>query len=221
MSVILKGRNGNELELAFVKDSMPELQDGAGDNTWFTVIWRAATADDAWEESSPCINTYEFRTLAEWLEIVGRGDSGDVGGAELSEVELLAPELKFSVSQQDNEGIGIRVGFHLEDRPEMFNVDAETDEAEYIDLYMSRASILAASRELRALVRELEGNAKDDLTGNARAGMMGVPDDDLNLVDRIMNTPPGAGFGVDNAGNGGGEPEEPARKKKKHKARRN
>src|SRR5258708_1561134 len=125
---MLKGKNGNELELAFLKESYADVQDGSGDSGWLTVIFRAATADETWEESSPCLNIFEFQTLAEWLEAVGQGAERE-GEPETGEVELLEPELKFSVTNQDKDNVTIRVGFHLTDRPEVFNVDAPTDEA--------------------------------------------------------------------------------------------
>src|SRR5689334_5358729 len=98
--MVLKGRNGNELELAFVRESLPELQDAHGDEAWFTVVVRAATADETWEETAPCVNLYEFRNLAEWLEALG----GEREGEEEAELELLEPELKFAVVQRTPNG---------------------------------------------------------------------------------------------------------------------
>jgi hypothetical protein len=196
MSVLLKGQNGNEVELGFIRDSYAEVQDGTGDSGWTTLSLRAATQDEAWEETSPCLNMFEFSTLAEWLEAVATGEP------EFSEVELLGPELKFSLSQQGNEDVTIRVGFHLDDRPEEMNVDADTDEAEYVDLHMSRESVKGAAASLRATLEKLGlGSLKDDLTGTQDAGLMGEADDDLNIVDNIVDEPPGAGYGEDNAGN--------------------
>lgn len=199
MSIILKGKNGNELELAFVRESYPEIQDGLGDSAWCTVVWRAATAEESWEESAPCVNLFEFRNLSEWLRAVGRAEGADA--PETGEVELLEPELKFSVAQQSPDGVGIRVSFHLDDRPEEFDVDGETDEAEYIDLFMRRESVLAAAEALGAEITDLErDNLKDDVAGERDAGVLGEPDADLNIIDRIEKDPPGAGRGVDNAG---------------------
>src|SRR5262245_56490721 len=113
MSVVLKGQNGDELELAFVREALPDTQAGFGDTVWFTSVVRAAKGDETWEETSPCMNVYEFRTLAEWLEAAAREGDG-----EIAEIELLEPELKFSVVQRTPRGVGVRVGFHLADRPE-------------------------------------------------------------------------------------------------------
>ncbi|HVZ94565.1 MAG TPA: hypothetical protein VG797_08645 [Phycisphaerales bacterium] len=241
MSVLLKGRNGNELELGFVRDSYAEVQDGTGDSAWTTVTVRAATNDDSWEESSPCMNIYEFNNLAEWLEAVGSGgvagESGGAGGGtkhaherssagagssragegDVPEIELLEPDLKFSVSGQDKATVTIRVGFHLADRPEEFNVDSgpissdpDTDDTDlrgddtppFIDIRIPRPSLLAAAEELRATLAELNVTTlKDDLDADNDAGIMGEPDSSMNMVDRITKRPPGAGTGEDNAGN--------------------
>ena len=81
-------------------------------------------------------------------------------------------------------------------------VDAPTDELEYVDLHVDRASLRAAAATLRSAVEDLDrDNLKDDIAGDEASGMMGIPDDDLDLVDDITDKPPGAGAGEDNAGN--------------------
>lgn len=197
--MLLKGQNGNELELSFTRDVLPEVQDGFGDGGWATVIYRAANADESWEESAPCMNMYEFVNLAEWLEALG-----DASGQtpDISEIDLLEPDLRFTVSQQTNTGVTIRVWFSVPDRPEEFNVDGPTDEAEYMDLHLSRASVRAAASALRTSMAQLGlGANKDDLLGDDAPGILGGADDDLNLVDSVRPEPPGAGHGEDNAGN--------------------
>lgn len=199
MSMLLKGRNGNEIELAFIKDSLPDVQDGFGDSGWATVSVRAASADETWEETAPCLSVFEFSNLAGWLEAVGSGS--EPAAPEFGEIELLEPELKFSLSQQGRDDVTIRVAFHLEDRPEEFNVDSPTDEAEYLDIHLSRGNVRIAAAALRADLERLQlGELKDDLDGTGRAGMLGGADDDLNIIDSIEPEPPGAGYGEDNAG---------------------
>src|ERR1043165_6046093 len=167
MAVLLKGKNGNEFEMGFVRDSYAEVQDGTGDSGWMTVNFRAATQDDSWEESAPCLSVFEFATLAEWLEAVARREP------EVSEVELLEPELKFSVSQETDDEVTLRVGFHIEGRPAELNVDADTD-AEYVDLCVTRENVLAAAAALRMTLEKLGLNSlKDDLRGVEDTGAMG------------------------------------------------
>lgn len=197
MSVLLKGRNGNEFEIAFVREALPEMQDGHGDSSWFTVVVRAATADETWEESSPCLGSYEFRNLADWLESVGRGGGGE---NTTGEIELLEPELKFSLASEDEKGVDIRIGFHLLERPEEYAVDDATT-AQWIDVYVERENVCGAAEALRAELDEFDAAKQDDVRGESDPGVLGAPDPDLNMVDRIEKEPPGAGTGEDNAGN--------------------
>ncbi|HZW07419.1 MAG TPA: hypothetical protein VFF65_09860 [Phycisphaerales bacterium] len=198
--MLIRGENGNELELGFSRESLPEVQDGTGDDGWATVNVRVATADDEWEENAPCLNLFEFVNLAEWLESIAgmRGDE--------AEIELLQPELKFSVvkasATRGGEGtVTIRVAFQLSERPEEFNVDADTDEADHLDLRIPRDEALVAAAALRENLRQLRiNNLKDDILGTRDAGVLGQSDDDLNLIDRVTRDPPGAGDGEDNAG---------------------
>jgi hypothetical protein len=198
MSVLFKGKNGNELEMGFTRESYAEVQDGSGDSGWTTVNFRVATREEAWEEIAPVLNIYEFARLAEWLESVGSGERAEGG---LSEVELLEPELKFSLVGQSDDDVTIRVGFHLPARPEEFRVDAETEELDYVDLHMGRDTVLGAAEALRATLSGLAlAPLKDDTTAAEDTGLMGESDTNLNIVDRIEREPPGAGEGEDNAG---------------------
>lgn len=192
----LKGNNGNEFELGFVRDSLPDTQDGFGDTAWATVSFRAATNDDTWEDTAPCMNLFEFANLADWLQAVGEGDA-----PEISEVELLEPELKFSLSQETQKAVTIRIGFHLAGRPEEFGVDSLTDEADYIDIHLARATVASAANALRAELADFAREMKDDTRGESDTGVLGAPDDGLNIEDDVKPYPPGAGTGEDNAGN--------------------
>ncbi|MGH7244249.1 MAG: WapI family immunity protein [Phycisphaerales bacterium] len=198
MSMLLKGQNGNEFELSFVRDSLVEPQDGFGDSRWATVLVRGANQDDTWEESSPCMNFYEFQNLADWLAAVGAGEDGP---GETDSVELLEPDLKFSLSNQSRDAATIRIGFHLPDRPDEFNVDAQMDDSAVLDVFMPRENIRTAARTLRSELARLNLTPKDDLEGGVDAGVLGEPDPGLNIVDEIKPNPPGAGRGEDNAGN--------------------
>jgi hypothetical protein len=194
MSMLLKGDDGTEFELGFILDNFQEAQDGAGDSNWTTLSFRVGTADESWEETSPCLNLFEVKNLAEWLEAVGSGDP------EVSEVELLEPELKFSVIRNEPESVTVRVGFHLDDRPEEFQVDASTDEADHVDIHVPRRAVRAAAEHLREDLNELNTSQKDDILGEETPGILGIPDANLNMIDEIDEEPPGAGFGEDNAG---------------------
>jgi len=196
MTTILKGDNAAEFELSFTRENLPDVQDGFGDSAWATATFRVATDDDSWEESVPCMNLFEFTNLADWLEAVGA--SAD-GAPEISECELLEPELRFTLVQQEAETVTIRIHFHIENRPEEFQVDAPTD-APFVDVKLPRIVLIAAGGTLRDDLQRMSSTGKDDLVGDVADGILGEPDEDLNLVDSIQPDPPGAGEGEDNAG---------------------
>src|SRR4029079_7163368 len=96
-----------------------------------TCTFRVATSDDSWEETAPCLNIFEFQNLAEWLTAVADG------GGDEAEMELLEPELRFAVVKDQGDKLTLRIGFHLDGRPEEFGVDAPTD-AKRVDLKVTR-----------------------------------------------------------------------------------
>lgn len=197
MPMLLKSEDGPEFELALIEDRMVEdTQDGFGDPGFLTLSFRVATEDEEWEETSPCLNTFELSNLVEWVEAV-LGRRPDVG-----ELELLEPELRFSVVEDTGDDLTLRVDFHLPDRPEIFEVDAPTDEADHVDIHLSREQLQSAVNEFKEDIEKIRLTGKDDLSGDEDLGMVRPPDEDLDLIDRIDNAPPpGAGAGEDNAGN--------------------
>lgn len=178
MAMLLRGDEGNEFELALIADRFPEVQDGMDDSGYLTLSFRVATPDEAWEETAPCLNVFEVGTLAEWLDAVGRAEP------EISEVELLEPELRFSVVADGGQNVTVRIAFHLEDRPGIFEVDAPTDEADWIDIRISRELVRAAAADLR---EDYEAALRTHRVSKLRdtdedPGMQGVPDENLNLI---------------------------------------
>jgi hypothetical protein len=197
MSVLLKGRDGSELELAFVREALPDVQDGQGDSAWFTVVVRAETAEDSWEDTSPCLSSYEFHNLADWLEVAARGREGEVG-----EVDMLEPGLNFAITRQDQAGVGIRVTFELTQRPEELGVGGgDAPDHTRLDLYLERDVLLSAAAALNLALDEMDQEPRDDILGEGDLGVGGAPSLDLNLLDSIEPEPPGAGDGEDSAGN--------------------
>jgi hypothetical protein len=194
MPMLLKGDDEKEFELALIPERLTDTQDGFGDAAALTASFRVATADDSWEETSPCLNTFEFRNLAEWLTAVADG-TGDE-----AEMELLEPELRFAVVKDHGDRLTLRIGFQLEGRPEEFEVDSPTD-VRRVDLRLTRERIRTAAEQLRADLAAIGEGGKDDIDGAEDLGQVRPADDDLNMIDRIEPDPPmGAGDGVDNAG---------------------
>lgn len=183
MPMLLKGDDGAEFELALIEDRFPEIQDDSGDSGYLTLSFRVATTDESWEETAPCLNLYEVKNLADWLEALGRGEP------EVSEVELLEPELRFSVARAGDSRATIRIGFHLEGRPEEFALDAPTEEAEWVDIRTSREQILTAAGELRENIEAVSPARRPREEGDGGFGIQGVPDENLNLISDENLTP--------------------------------
>jgi hypothetical protein len=193
MAMLLAGENGTEFEMGLIADRIDDIQDSYGDDTAITIAFRVVTPQDEWEETAPCLNIFEITNLAEWLE-------GLVGlRPEIGELELLEPELKFSVVGDNGDRVTIRIDFHLHDRPEEFNVDAHTDQ-HHVDIHIERSQVKVAIAQLRQDLLELGINLKDDLRAEQDQGQVSRPDEDLNMIDDVTPYPEGMGDGEDNAG---------------------
>ena len=193
MAMLLTGDNGTEFELGLIEETLEEdLQDGADDDKTLTLSFRVVTREEEWEETAPVLNTYEISNLAEWLEGVATRKP------DIAEVELLEPELRFSVVGDRGDSVTLRIDFHIKDRPESLDVNPSTD-ADHIDLKLDRQQVRAALDELKRDIEELNlpGRARTDADERTE---LAAPDEDLNLIDEIESEPPGAGRGEDNAG---------------------
>jgi hypothetical protein len=149
MPMYLTGSDGTEFELALIEETFEDMQDSERDDRWTTLSFRVAAEQGEWEETAPSVNLYELENLAQWLEAVAEGASGD------QTVELLEPNLSFSLDAGGENWALIRVGFHLKDRPEWAIIDAPTDEAGFISLRIDRSQAGEAARELRDDLRSL------------------------------------------------------------------
>jgi hypothetical protein len=194
MSMLLAGENGTEFELGLIEETLDEdLQDGDGDDKTVTLSFRVATREEEWEETAPCLNTFEVNNLVEWLEGVA------TRRPDPAELELLEPELRFSVVGDRGEQVTLRIDFHIKDRPENLDVDAPTD-ADHIDIKLDRKQVRAATGELKRDLEELHLAKREMSSTQEQMEELAAPEEDLNLLDQIESEPPGAGEGEDNAG---------------------
>jgi len=150
MSMYLNGDDGTEFELALIDERMADSDDSMPDDRYPDLSFRVACAEGEWEETAPSINLYGLHTLAEWLEAVADQRP------EIESVELLEINLSFTLEDQTDEEVTLRIGFHLEDRPEWAVMDAPTDEAGFITLKMPRESLRQAALTLRDELRATE-----------------------------------------------------------------
>jgi hypothetical protein len=176
MPMLLRGANEAEFELALIEDRFPEIQDGVDDSSYVTISIRVGAPEETWEETAPCLNIFELQTLAEWLEAVA------AHRPEIGEVDLLEPELNFSIAREGGGEVTLRVRFHLEGRPEEMAVDAPTDR-DYIDIRIDREQLRSAAAELRRDLETVAARAHRSQTEpDDDSGILGEPDEDLGIA---------------------------------------
>jgi hypothetical protein len=205
MSMLLKSEDGNEFELALIEDRFPEQQDDFDDSTYTTISYRVSTPDEAWEETAPCMNLFELKNLEEWLDALARGTP------EVAEVQILEPELTFSVVGDAGNEVTVRVAFRMEDEgpaedrslsydpnasgvgkpaarrvgpDELTSLGADTPEAPWVDIRTSRDKIAAAVAELHEdLAHATTGHPRTERAAERDSGIAGLPDEGLNILD--------------------------------------
>jgi hypothetical protein len=117
-----------------------------------------------------------LQTLAEWLEAVASQRP------EVGEVDLLEPDLNFSLSRENGGEVTVRVRFHLDGRPDELALDAPTDR-DYIDIRIDRAQLRSAAAELRRDLETVVAHTQGDpALADEESGMLGEPDEALGLV---------------------------------------
>jgi hypothetical protein len=176
MAMLLTGENGTEFELGLIEESLDDdLQDGEGDDKTLTLSFRVATPDDSWEETAPCLNTFEVNNLVEWLE--------GIAGVrpDMPELELLEPELRFSVVGDRGNQVTLRIDFHIKDRPEKYEVDADTD-ADHVDIKIARPQVRAAVEELKRDLEELRLSPRSNVV-ESELGEVAAPSEEVEDVE--------------------------------------
>jgi len=176
MAMLLTGENGTEFELGLIEESLDDdLQDGEGDDKTLTLSFRVATPDDSWEETAPCLNTFEVNNLVEWLE--------GIAGVrpDMPELELLEPELRFSVVGDRGDQVTLRIDFHIKDRPEKYEVDADTD-ADHVDIKIARPQVRAAVEELKRDLEELRLSPRSNVV-DSELGEVAAPSEEVEDVE--------------------------------------
>jgi hypothetical protein len=189
MAMLLAGENGTEFELGLIEETLDEdLQDGEGDDKTLTLSFRVATPEESWEETSPCLNTFEVNNLVDWLE-------GIVGvRPDMPELELLEPELRFSVVGDRGDQVTLRIDFHIKDRPEKHQVDSDTD-ADHVNIKIARPQVRAAVEELKRDLEELQLSPRSNVV-ESELGEVAAPAEELIEDIEAEET----GEGEDNTG---------------------
>src|SRR3712207_3835953 len=65
--MLLRGREGNELELALVGYQFPDENTDPWDSNWLLVSVRVLGPEGSWDVVDPCLTTWEAKRLVSWL----------------------------------------------------------------------------------------------------------------------------------------------------------
>ena len=65
--MLLRGREGNELELGIVGYQFPDEHRDPWDSNWLLVSVRALAPKGSWDVVDPCLTTWEAKRLVSWL----------------------------------------------------------------------------------------------------------------------------------------------------------
>ena len=65
--MLLRGREGNELELGIVGYQFPDEERDPWDSNWLLVSVRVLAPEGTWEVVDPCLTTWEAKRLVSWL----------------------------------------------------------------------------------------------------------------------------------------------------------
>jgi hypothetical protein len=111
--MLLRGSEGNELELALVGYQFPDEERDPWDSNWLLVSVRVLATQGSWEVVDPCLTTWEAKHLVSWLV--------HAAAREPSEVPMTFTEPNLTVTARSRTGAPLRVRvracFALELRP--------------------------------------------------------------------------------------------------------
>ena len=145
--MLLRGRQGTELELGIVGYEFPRERFDPWDSNSLLVLVRVVSPDGTWEVVDPCLTTWEAEHLVRWLAALAqRADL--LAGRPLA---LHEPNLAVTGRSIPGEPdrVDVRACFALELRPPWLKSVAGTASL-CVDLDVSRRELSAAALQLRA-----------------------------------------------------------------------
>jgi hypothetical protein len=147
--MLLRGREGNELELGIVGYQFPDEQRDPWDSNWLLVSVRVLAPEGSWDVVDPCLTTWEAKGLVAWLVAAA--------AREPSSVPMTFTEPNLTVTALSRPTAPLRVHvracFALELRPPWAHTAAGSD-ALCVELDVEREALARAAASLLAdLVR--------------------------------------------------------------------
>jgi hypothetical protein len=143
--MLLRGSEGNELELALVGYQFPDEERDPWDSNWLLVSVRVLATQGSWEVVDPCLTTWEAKHLVSWLV--------HAAAREPSEVPMTFTEPNLTVTARSRPGAPLRVRvracFALELRPPWSRTASGSGDL-CVDLDVDRGDLARAAASLLA-----------------------------------------------------------------------
>jgi hypothetical protein len=145
--VLLRGRQGTELELGIVGYEFPDERFDPWDSNSLLILVRVVSPEGTWEVIDPCLTTWEVDHVVRWLAALAhRADL--VAGRPLG---LAEPNLTVTSRALPGEPdrVAVRACVALELRPPWVKSVAGAANL-CVDLDIDRDDLVTAARQLRA-----------------------------------------------------------------------
>ena len=145
--MLLRGRQGTELELGIVGYEFPEERFDPWDSNSLLILVRVVSPDGTWEVIDPCLTTWEAEHVIRWLAALAQRADLLAGRP----IGLAEPNLTVTGHpiRGEPERVDVRACFALELRPPWAKSVAGAANL-CVDLDVSRDELATAARQLRA-----------------------------------------------------------------------
>jgi len=147
--MLLRGRDGSELELDVLGYQFPNVEADPWDSNSLLVALRVVSAQGTWEAVDPCLTTWEAARLCRWLALLSAGDASAVRQA------FNEPNVRVSVNglAPDFSRARVHACFELETRPPWLPGPAAGRDTLCVDLDLPRAELREAAVDLARQLR--------------------------------------------------------------------
>jgi hypothetical protein len=141
--MLLRGREGNELEVGVVAYQFPDEERDPWDSNWLLVSVRVLAPEGSWEVVDPCLTTWEAKRLVSWLVQAAARDPSAVP------MTFTEPNLTVTARSRTSAPLRahVRACFALELRPPWARTAAGSDDL-CVDLDVERGDLARAAASL-------------------------------------------------------------------------
>lgn len=141
--MLLRGAEGNELELGIAGYQFPDVDRDPWDSNWLLVSVRVLSRDGSWSVVDPCLTTWEAKRLVSWLVLAATRDPAAVP------MTFTEPNLTVVAGPVagDPNAVHVRATFALELRPPWAHTAAGSENLA-VDLDVRRGDLARAAASL-------------------------------------------------------------------------